>query len=373
MYDTAFLALVLLAFVIQLPFFIFLSYIVCAFYVGIGRQLESFRVSHLSVWSIVTFLCMISAATFNHEWGPLFYLFFSPVLYLAADRFSSKSLAHIVFCLRNLYWAFVVGIAIGIAVHWGESEPLGAILPWSSTNGLPSYLIVVQVAYSLAYFLYNNRLPVFSTVATLSVAVFGLGRGSIIIGSLVFFLSILLNLTVVKSLVDRKVALRLFLLIAPFLFLYVNQNFGAICSEINLLIEGSKFSSGVLDEHRGVIIDDYLGKIDAWAFLFGADYSGTSIVLRYGGNPHNSFIRAHSFYGLFGLVLIFAPILYIACVNKIVVHKVVAIVLISMVLLRAATEPILFPTTLDFFYFLYFFLFLRFAKSATRGGGCLWY
>lgn len=367
-YDFTFLTLLLSAFIVQLPATIAASYFLSVIYITLGLRQVSIKETDLFSWGLAASACLLAALTFNHGGTPIFYLALSPFLYLSARYLAANSDGHVIACLRNLYWIFVLGIALGIGANWDDPEPLGAIFPWSSTNGIPSYLIVIQIAYSLAYYLKHNRLPVISSMATLVVAFFGLGRGSIIASALIFLISISVNLTIAKSLIDRIIAFRLLIVATPPLAIYVYNNFDEIFFAIDLLIEGSKFSGGVLDEHRGRIIADYLNKIDAWTLLFGMNYSGTSIVQYYGGNPHNSFIRMHSFYGLAGIIIIFIPVLVIALSNRVMAQKFIAVIFISISLLRATTEPIFFPSTLDFFYFLYFIIFFRFSKKTHKQG-----
>ena len=122
-------------------------------------------------------------------------------------------------------------------------------------------------------------------------------------------------------------------------------------------------AGGVLDSRRGNMLAGYFGKLGVWLLLFGTDYSGTSINNIYGGNPHNSYIRIHSYYGFFGLLIVALSPLAIFLTNKKLVSKCVVFVLITLVLVRAVTEPILFPTLLDFFYEFYFLFFLKYAPS----------
>lgn len=158
-------------------------------------------------------------------------------------------------------------------------------------------------------------------------------------------------------------ALKIFFIIVFPVVFFVASNIGEIIDGIELMIEGSKFSGGILDEHRGLIISDYINKIDGFRLIFGTDYENTSINDWYGGNPHNSFIRVHSFYGIFGLLFVFFPVIAILISRKNSVQKFVFMVFIILALLRAVSEPIFFPSTLDFFYFLIFFVFFRFSKN----------
>jgi hypothetical protein len=265
--------------------------------------------------------------------------------------------------LRNVFLAYILFVAAVLFFHWGEREPFGAIFYWSSTNGIPAYLIILNIAYSIAYFLKYNRLPVIAAALTTIVAFFGIGRGSIVCGSLLLLLSIFVNLFVVKSKQDVALAPKIALiLLIPALTLIYNHA-DLISRQYEMIAEGSKFEQGVLDVHRGYMLSDYLDKLDALSLFIGTSYEGTSINLYYGGNPHNSYIRVHSFFGLFALFAVFAPLFLMLLSHKDRTQTIIIFLLVTVALIRATTEPILFPTPLDFFYIMYFVLYFRFARQ----------
>jgi hypothetical protein len=136
-----------------------------------------------------------------------------------------------------------------------------------------------------------------------------------------------------------------------------------ISRQYEMIAEGSKFEQGVLDVHRGYMLSDYLDKLDALSLFIGTSYEGTSINLYYGGNPHNSYIRVHSFFGLFALFAVFAPLFLMLLSHKDRTQTIIIFLLVTVALIRATTEPILFPTPLDFFYIMYFVLYFRFARQ----------
>lgn len=362
-FDSIFLAVLLVLFALQQPESLVVGGILCALYALVKSDFFSIDLYRLVVCLLVIPICLIAVFRLNHDFVPVFYLFSTVSALYAANRFSSFPLKHVRFCLEIVFWIAVFGIAGGLALHWEATEPLGELIPGSSTNGLPSYLIVVQIALSISVFLEKNKLPVLSALATLVVAVFGLGRGSIIVAFLVLLFSFFVNYFVVRSEAEKNILVRLF-----FGIFFLSVVLGAVgyAGYLGLMddwVEGSKFSAGVLDPHRGYMLADYLGKLDAWSLLFGADYSGTSIESIYGGNPHNSYIRLHSYYGIFGLLVVVLSPFAIFATNKGFSFKWIVFVLVLLVLIRAVTEPILFPTLLDFFYVLYFLVFWKHAPS----------
>lgn len=361
--DSIFLAALFVLFALQQPEALAVGAGLCALYALArwdGCSVDSHRAM---IALLIILICLVSVFRLDHGAVPVFYLFSTVSAIYAADRFSSSSLMHLRLCLEIVFWLVVFGIASGLALYWEAAEPLGELIPGSSTNGLPSYLIVLQVALSISVFLEKNRLPVLSALATLVVAIFGLGRGSIIVALLILLFSIFANIFVDREAAGRKFFGRLFV---GFVVLIAVLGAAGYIGDFGVLddwIEGSKFSAGVLDPYRGQMLNDYMGKLDTWSLLFGTDYSGTSINAAYGGNPHNSYIRLHSYYGIFGLLLVALSPFAIFATNKRFACKSVVFFLILFVLIRAVSEPILFPTLLDFFYALYFLVFWRHAPS----------
>lgn len=369
-FDSLFLATLLLLFAMQQQELLVVGSIICAYYAFFRQGVLPVEIDHLLIVLVVALLLLVPTSRLDHGIGPIYYVFSTFFVYYAAKRFAGLPLDHIHKCLKIVFWTSFFGIVFGVAEHWDSAEPMGEIFAGTSTNGLPSYLIVLQVALSVTVFLVQHKLPIGSPVATFIVAVLGLGRGSILVALLIVLFSVFVNYFVI----DRNVFNRHFRLALGFvIFGFVFFVSGAlhIDGAFDELIEGSKFSAGVLDEHRGYMVRDYLGKIDASSFLFGTDYAGTSILSSYGGNPHNSFIRLHSFYGVGGLLLVLFSIIFLLMANRCRLTTFVTFCLLLFVLIRAVSEPILFPTLLDFFFFFCFFVFVRHAPVRVAGRSAL--
>ena len=367
--DSSFLGLLLLLFALQQPVTLAAAGFLCALYAAIRSKSFSVGVNLLTfVLSITVALMVAVIIGANHGYSSIFYLFSTVSAFYAAKQFGSCSLRHVKLCLEMVFWAAVAGIALCLMLRWDVPEPLGEIIPGSSTNGLPSYLIVLQVALAISVFLERDRLPVLSAIATFIVAVFGLGRGSIVVSALVVSFSILVNIFMGWTFRRKKRYWGWLVLLACGAAgaggYYLWQ-----AGVIDPLLGGTKWAWGVLDPPRAQMLEDYLDKLDWLSLWVGADYSGTSIETLYGGNPHNSYIRLHSYYGLVGLLLVVLSPILILVSDKIAHIKNVVFVLVLLVLLRAATEPIFFPSALDFLYCLYFVMFLKHAPSKPVLGG----
>jgi hypothetical protein len=120
---------------------------------------------------------------------------------------------------------------------------------------------------------------------------------------------------------------------------------------IEFFSNNSKIGLGILDEVRTSILEAYLDNLNVWSIITGGSYEGTSIITEFNGNPHNSFIRAHHVFGLFYLVAITLVMIRSLYKQKSIDLKIYSIFIFMILFFRAFTEPILFPTMLDVFYF----------------------
>lgn len=360
--NVTFILTLVTAFSIQLPTSIFVAYVACLGYWLLDVKMV--KITDAALFLIVVFIFMLGSLTFNHQSTPFIYLCLTPLVFLAALNFGSQELKFITKVLSSSFWIIFGVIGLAAAINRHEPEPLGAIFPWASTNGIPSYLIVVQAAYSLAFYFNYNRLPVASTFATFSVAYLGLGRGSIVVAALIVCLTLAVNLFWLHK--QQNNGQRIIKFVAPIAALAIafTTDWIALYDQLQSYLQNSKFSTGVYDEHRMIMIREYISSTSAIGILFGQSYEGTAIDMLYGGNPHNSFIRVHSFYGLIPLLIVLLPLYTALTARRDRIQKLILMSMCALVLLRATTEPILFPTPLDFFYILYFILFFNFSKSA---------
>jgi len=222
--------------------------------------------------------------------------------------------------------------------------PLERMIPASSSNGITSYLIVLQANYCLTRYAVLRKPALITAVVTVGICVVGYGRGSLLTS--VGILAI--NLLSLVSLRNPARILTVLLLMIGSLT-YVGVRYG---KEIALFLEANtKISAGLVDSHREMQIREYVAQLDGVALLIGGEYRGTSIERRYNNNPHNSYIRAHHIFGLPYLlsVLIFPLLIMNGAIDA--GRRLFALMMFAIILFRSTTEPILFPTMLDVFYF----------------------
>jgi hypothetical protein len=222
--------------------------------------------------------------------------------------------------------------------------PLEEMLPESSANGVTSYLLLMQVNYCIVNFLLRRRGSLLTASVTVAISIVGYSRGSILASGAVLAIGLVVQL-------HSRTPAQLFskLVGAAIVVGAVGLVYGDEVGQF--VLEYTKIGSGLADPHRALIVREYLDKIDPLTLLTGASYAGTSVAGRYNGNPHVSYIRAHHIFGLAYLVFMLAVPVYLVRREHSLVVKAYSSCMWLIVLFRAVSEPILFPTPFDLYYF----------------------
>jgi hypothetical protein len=285
--------------------------------------------------------------------SPVFYVFSTAATLLAAMALAQYPAAVLARAFRWVYVACVSAISVGLLMHAGEPEPLGRLLPGASVNGIPSYLLVLQVGVSLSFFACHGRLPLLSPWITGWVAFLGIGRGSLIVAGLIICATLAINL---RGRTSRRYHQLLRMLLAMAILILA-----AIVGPeaYDWISARTKLSAGLMDTHRTDILHAYWHKLGMVSWFLGTDFSGTIIDKLYNGNPHIAFLRTHAFFGLpLTLFALLSPLFaWFSQISR--SQKWVYTCFCGLLVVRAMTEPILFPTLLDLIYFTVLFLPFR--------------
>lgn len=224
-------------------------------------------------------------------------------------------------------------------------NPLEKIIPGASANGITSYVVILQINYSLCRYISGKKAPWLSLIFTMLIAVAGYGRGSVVSGLLI----ILLTFGMMFLSKDRYKAFFIgSIIISSIVGGYIKYK-----NDVDyFLLSKTKFlSAGIKSSHRDFMIKDYKAKINFGTILQGAGYEHTAITRYYHNNPHNSFIRAHNIFGLPYLIAIFLSPLFAFYFFKKWTHIIFSFFLFLVLALRCFSEPNLFPGIMDLFYF----------------------
>lgn len=288
--------------------------------------------------------------------------FFVVVLSLLTAYLVTRSVDAYFIASRTALYISLGAVSAYLATSGLDSFPLERMIPDSSSNGITSYLVILQANYCVARYLAKGKLPFLSTLLTLGICVVGYGRGSILSAVVIIAVNFI-TFSLRKSPRHFFAAIALFAGVAVWLGI-------AYGDDISYFVEANtKIGSGLYDQHRDSIIKDYGRLIDENSLLIltGADYKGTVIEADYNMNPHNSYIRAHHIFGLpYVMLMLLFP--FLASARLPWRARVYPLALVAVMLFRAATEPILFPTMLDVFFFSVCFLMPQAANRHGSGG-----
>lgn len=252
--------------------------------------------------------------------------------------------------------AFQVFVICAILVigfdNYPVDLPLEKLVEGASANGITSYLIVLQVNFCIISFMVRRKVPYLTIILTILIALTAYGRGSILSGLAILVVSIF-----VQAMHRGGKSL---LIVSAVFFAVVALGFTLYYDEIYFLIAANtKLTAGLYDEARMRVLSDYMGKIDAATIFTGASYTNTVIEEYLHGNPHNSLVRAHHVFGLPYLLLVVALPFISVFRRRYLVEWVYFTFMFLIFFFRIFSEPIVFPTILDFYVFSLFLILNR--------------
>jgi hypothetical protein len=237
------------------------------------------------------------------------------------------------------------GLLAYVAYKGVANFPLGELLaPHTSANGITAWLVMVQANYSTIRFLVDRRTSLATSFATLLICIVGFGRGSILAAAGFVTVNLLWQFA---RLTPRRIWIGTLLIAA--VAAAVHAGYGAQVKDF--MDKFTKIGAGLYDPSRAQMIQEYLGELDPATLLVGADYSGTTIGAGFFDNPHNSYIRAHHVFGLPYLVAVLVFPLIVGWRARLDSARIYAGCMLVLMLGRAITEAVLFPTPFDVYYF----------------------
>ncbi|MFW5794634.1 MAG: hypothetical protein ACOCV1_04030 [Bacillota bacterium] len=306
-------------------------------------------------------------------------LSFSSICTIINGRFS---VAHTIVLLANFSIAlyllnYGVNLKLLKLTFWGICLFLLAKL-FSGVN--PNYMFIqasrnwvsmllIPIVSLLYYFNYEKRrkIPLLPIIIVLILSIWARGRSGILSAGILFFGIIYQKFQDTKL---KKIFITLFILTITSFLLYplINEK---VVESYNLISFFNKFQQqGLSDSYRSKLIQEYINNLNNIKnFLFGYNYTYNELFISWKLNPHNSFIRMHSYLGL-------ASILFILIVFYVLIYYFMSNKLYFFILLaftfRAFTDNFLFVGPLDFIYFFIVFSGIKNLKlnSSTIKTNC---
>ncbi len=233
----------------------------------------------------------------------------------------------------------LLSINVGFA-DFPYSLPFEKIFIGSSSNGVTTVAVVLNFTYQILLIKIKNKSDIKANILTLLITIIGFGRGAILAATLQLLGGLIYNY---KSYRGYYYSLIIILLT---IIIYINYE-----SINEFIISKTKLGSGLEDIERQKILNDY-SKMNIFEFFFGRTYSMTSIDQNNFGNPHNSFIRIHHCYGIFGIIyFLFWTIKSMIVSTKTILNLLILLFFGVGFFLRIFTEIIFFGTIMDIFFF----------------------
>lgn len=157
-----------------------------------------------------------------------------------------------------------------------------------SRNGVGAIILALMVGY--VWYCYEKGVyPSLFLIFLGFILMFPLyGRANIFFGALVLGLAFNYRFGSASS----------FLFALPLVVLLIV--FSGVLSDY--FTDKTNFSSG-FESPRTAMLADYWESLDFKFFFLGGDLSAVPTIAEYEGNPHNSFVRAHAFFGIFAISL----------------------------------------------------------------------
>mgnify|MGYP000506902780 CR=1 FL=1 len=235
-------------------------------------------------------------------------------------------------------------------------SPLEKVIDGSSANGVTTVISLIQATYFISSYFLKKKMNLILPVTTVLICFAGYGRGSILLALAVFLLTILVK-CIDENYYKKPVIVISFFLIS---FYFINENIDSITY---FFAANSKLERSLVDTSREEMLGDYFNKLENnfTYIIFGTDYKNTSIVNKYRNNPHNSFIRAHSFFGFLYLLIHFIFIMFFFRKIKSLLDFIIIIIFCFFVFMRIFTEVAFMATSMDFI--MYYIIFLGIFRS----------
>jgi hypothetical protein len=245
---------------------------------------------------------------------------------------------------RVFYITYLVIVSIYFK-HILAGDMPNEILVGGSRNVLS---IILLFNLSLLHYIEctNKKNPsLFPSVLLAIISLWAIGRTGILVSLSYFFIVLYLRMNLLSTKVKYFVVCMLVCIIC-FLIYYFFY-------DLEILFNSSFeafFKKGVNygEDPRNDMLWHYLSKIDFFNFFFGYDYMNDAYYEAWEFNPHNSFIRLHSSFGIFFFI---SMCLIVYRLFNLFRRFFLFFIIVIFLLLRAWIDAILFWGYYDFIFF----------------------
>lgn len=276
-------------------------------------------------------------------------------MYYFVELLITQSIAIIIYSYPKLFKLFIISfkifiIMIIVKVLLGEDT--NNVIVNSSENIISAYLITYLIYYN--FYLKNINLNMNIKILFLCLILSIVYHGRSGIGLLfIAFINILLIKGQDSFLNFIKNDLYL-------IFMWI----GLIGFAIYLYFDNHLVTLLFLNEGRLAIWSEYISlcRSSIESFIFGADLTKSSIILRFGNTIHNSFLQFHSQFGIIPIVLLTFGLL--KCIKKTYQNEDWMLVTFLIVFLIRMIFDSYFSSITEI---LIFYIFVAFCKQRNKG------
>jgi len=230
-----------------------------------------------------------------------------------------------------------------------------------SRNNISIIMIIQTLLLYISDTQNNSDIKLIPSVITVIFSFWGIGRSGIITSLVLLLGIVIINLFYQKSSKKKVKFFGAIIVVTVLTMILVTFYYDVLFSKAL----NRSMLMGLVDTNRNRIIGEYyhiLGSSFA-SILFGVPLFTSSIFSFYDYNLHNSFLRLHAYYGLFGFLIIFA-LLILSFINGLKKKRIFYLLFLLVLLLRMSTDIASFNGPFD--PLLYYFIFkLAFKKETT--------
>ena len=259
-----------------------------------------------------------------------YYFVFSILLVLCINKLRFDYYASVFLLTVSLAWVLYQIVTIGY-----NPDAYNNLID-GSRNYVSGYLILFLIYYMFACHMNGVNVNLLYSFIVLVACFFLYGRSGVALSCVLFIISIFhCGGRFKKSAIAIAV-----LILSAFYF-----------SDVLNFLNNSNFSQGAETE-RTAMLYQYLSSISSVRdFIFGMDFfSCCSLIMKFDGNPHNSFLMMHSRFGIFPFLIIVLFYLYQAFCGALIKNRYLNLLLL-LVFARYFIDSIGFFGPVDFIVF----------------------
>lgn len=259
---------------------------------------------------------------------------------------------------RNVAYPFtvisfwIVALPSIIIGYNGSFLDLNNFFTHSSVNYVSSWLVITSVSIVVAKYYRSRKLAYIPLLTTIFISFSFGNRSSVAVSILSLFFVLYIKLGFIKT---------LFAALLSFFVLYVFFD-----TAILELFNSTKFSSSGLESPRWEMLNAYISNMNISNLLIGTDLSYIYEINTYNNNPHNSFIKFHS---RFGIVSLFIGFIYFSYAFR--KSHLLYTLMCLIVFLRVLTDTLIFGSFLDIFLMIIFVAALEDKKTGRKASAII--